>query len=269
MPEPFLKWAGGKRWLVSMHPHLFAGIEFERYFEPFLGSGAVYFHMAPGRAFLSDINRELIETYIAVRDTPEMVKSLLIQHHEHHSKEHYYAVRRSINGSLAEKAARFIYLNRTCWNGLYRVNLQGQFNVPIGTKTRVILETDDFSRLSILLKKAVIVRQNFEISLDQCGRNDFVFIDPPYTVCHNNNGFLKYNEKIFSWDDQVRLRNAVTAASGRGAKIIVLNAYQDSVIDLYKDFPRMFKMNRPSVLAADPRRRKQVDELMVFSWSEQ
>jgi DNA adenine methylase len=268
MPEPFLRWAGGKRWLVSYRPDLFASLKFERYFEPFLGSGAVYFHVEPEKAFLSDINRELIDTYIAIRDAPEVVESLLLLHHERHSKNHYYAVRGKACMTLAETAARFIYLNRTCWNGLYRVNLKGEFNVPIGTKTRVMLPTDDFRRVSSLLKKAVLVSQDFEDSLGQCCENDFVFIDPPYTVCHNNNGFLKYNEHIFSWEDQIRLRDAVTAASARGAKILVLNAYQESVIGLYRDFPRMVKLNRPSVLSANPVHRKQIEELMVLTWSD-
>ncbi len=265
--EPFLKWAGGKRWLVNHYSHFFEGIKFERYFEPFLGSGAVFFHLRPNQAFLSDLNEELINTYQGVKDVPDQIERLLKEHHKKHCKEYYYFMRKENFSSLAEKAARTIYLNRTCWNGLYRVNLKGKFNVPIGTKTNVVLETDDFRRISKLLKKMTIKAQDFEKTIDQCGKNDLVFVDPPYTVCHNNNGFLKYNEDIFSWDDQVRLRNSVWRAHARGAKIVVLNACNESVIKLYKNFPRLMKLSRHSVLSGNAQHRRSVEELIVFTWS--
>jgi DNA adenine methylase len=253
---------------VSRCSHLFEGVKFERYFEPFLGSGAVFFFLKSDQPFLSDINPDLIETYTAIRDMPDEVVSLLGEHHRNHCKQYYYFIRGDNPSSLAERAAKFIYLNRTCWNGLYRVNLKGEFNVPIGTKKKVILETDDFQEVSELLKKATITPMDFEDAIDQADRNDFVFVDPPYTVCHNNNGFLKYNEDIFSWDDQVRLKDSVARAHDRGARVVVLNAYNESVIELYKEFPRLIRLDRSSVLSGKAANRRRVEELAVLTWSD-
>ena len=147
--EPFLKWAGGKRWLVSEHRHLFP-LRFRRYIEPFLGSGAAYFALQPRTALLADINNELIQVYQAVQKDWDKVQSLLRRHQSHHSHEYYYSMRRSNPPSPWGCAARFIYLNRTCWNGLYRVNQLGQFNVPIGNRKSVLLATDDFQSTSRL-----------------------------------------------------------------------------------------------------------------------
>src|SRR5687767_14662404 len=147
--QPFLKWAGGKRWLIERFPDFFA-VKHTRYIEPFLGSGAVFFRTRPNRALLSDRNHNLIETYEALRDEPDVVRQLLCRHDRQHSVEHYYKVRDQRLRSRAARAAQLIYLNRTCWNGLYRVNRQGRFNVPIGTKTRVVLETDNFKEVAAL-----------------------------------------------------------------------------------------------------------------------
>src|SRR5690606_33757078 len=116
-----------------------------------------------------------------------------------------------------------------CWNGLYRVNREGIFNVPIGTKTNVLMESDDFLRVSEILKRAELRSCDFEDTLNRCGHGDFVFVDPPYTVKHNNNGFVKYNEEIFSWQDQLRLSAVVRRAAERGAAIVVTNADHASV----------------------------------------
>lgn len=133
---PFLKWPGGKRWFVACHAHLLP-TEYGRYVEPFLGSGAVFFHLQPKRALLSDMNAELIATYKAVKADAADVERLLRAHHRRHTHEHYYAIRDARLRTASTRAARFIYLNRTCFNGIYRVNLDGVFNVPVGTNTAV------------------------------------------------------------------------------------------------------------------------------------
>jgi len=135
---PFLKWAGGKRWLVDKHFDLL-NVEFDRFIEPFLGSGAVFFRLAPEKAILCDKNSQLIDTYRAIQEDWQQVEKYIKSHHTNHNKEYYYHIRSKNFTTLVEKAAQFIYLNRTCWNGLYRVNLKGQFNVPIGTKKNVVL----------------------------------------------------------------------------------------------------------------------------------
>src|SRR5262249_44908144 len=143
-------------------------------------------------------------------------------------------------------------LNRTCWNGLYRVNLNGDFNVPIGTKNSVLLDTDNFGKISQLLATTELRCQDYEATIDATAEGDLIFADPPYTVKHNHNGFLKYNESIFSWDDQKRLHSALVRAKIRGAHILLLNADHRSVRDLYRGFGEHRILSRKSVLAADP-----------------
>jgi len=263
---PFIKWAGGKRWLVSRHAELFPK-SYKRYFEPFLGGAAAYLFLAPSKAILSDANAELIDTYLAIRDEHELVSQKLSEHQKNHSKEYYYAVRDQRPRRLAYKAARFLYLNRTCWNGLYRVNLKGSFNVPIGTKENVLLETDDFEALSTQLRRAEILCTDFEVQIDKACEGDFMFVDPPYTVKHNNNGFLKYNEKIFSWEDQVRLRDALLRAVDRGVQVLATNANHKSVRDLYREFLDLTTVPRSSVLSGNPKYRSKISELVIASRS--
>lgn len=229
---PFLKWPGGKRWLISHHVSLLP-TTFERYIEPFLGAGSLFFHLEPSRATLTDTNEELITTFQAIRDDWEKVVSLLRHYHRHHSSEFYYRIRDSRRFTPATRAARMIYLNRTCFNGIYRVSHAGNFNVPIGTKSSVLLPTDDFEGVARLLRHAEIKASDFEPIIDNAGEGDFVFADPPYTVNHNNNGFIKYNEKLFSWDDQRRLAAALGRATRRKALVLATNAAHDSVKRLY------------------------------------
>lgn len=265
MISPFLKWAGGKRWLVSKHPELL-NVEFDRYIEPFLGSASAFFYLQPSKAILSDLNVDLIDVYRAIQADWEKVVTELKKHHTKHCKNYYYKIRASKPRSLHTRAARFIYLNRTCWNGLYRVNLKGEFNVPIGTKKDVVYDTDDFEGISNFLQNVHLKIEDFEKIIDQAAAGDFVFIDPPYTVCHNNNGFLKYNEKIFSWEDQLRLKDAVWRAKNRGAKILILNAGHSSIAQIYEGFGSVQEFGRASVLAASAKHRKQVSELAIYSW---
>lgn len=258
---PFLKWAGGKRWLVKNAPDLvpeFSGT----YYEPFLGSGAMFFHVSPSRSILSDQNVELINAYCAIKRDWRAVVDVLKAHHRNHSKEYYYKVRGASPVKPHTRAARFIYLNRTCWNGLYRVNRDGYFNVPVGTKKNVILDSDDFEAVSHALRNTELLHGDFENTLNCAGKGDFVFVDPPYTVKHNNNGFIKYNENLFSWDDQVRLKRAIDRAVVRGALVLVSNADHDSVRDLYSEY-RQISMDRMSILSGKPEFRGQYAELIV------
>lgn len=259
---PFLKWAGGKRWLIKNHSNIFPN-KFERYLEPFAGSAAVLFHLQPEKAILTDTNADLINTYSAIKNNWASVVELLLHHHKMHNKEYYYKIRASLPRNQFSKAARFIYLNRTCWNGLYRVNLKGKFNVPIGTKTNVILETDNFEQVSKLLQRVILKTQDFEKTIDLAKKGDCIFIDPPYTVKHNLNGFVKYNETIFSWDDQLRLSKSVLRASERGASIILTNANHQSIRDLYENIGEMRALERNSVIASDSSRRGKFKELLV------
>ncbi len=264
---PFLKWAGGKRWFAQRFLQLIPN-KFNRYIEPFLGSGAIFFALRPQSAILSDLNSELIESYVSVREAPEVIEELLSRYQVLHSKEHYYETRANKPENQVERAAWLIYLNRTCWNGLYRVNLNNQFNVPIGTKSQVVLPTDDFHAISNALKQAHLIHQDFEKTLDMAADGDFVFIDPPYTVKHNLNGFLKYNDHIFSWTDQIRLRDAVARAASRGAMVLVTNANHRSVSEIYEGVGGQTVLSRASVLAASSAHRTNTEELMIRTWVE-
>lgn len=259
---PFLKWAGGKRWLGAKVGSTFP-TNFDRFIEPFLGGGAVFFHMEPEKAILADLNADLIEVYSVIRERWRELEKELEFHQRAHSKTYYYEVRSNVPESPVLRAARFLYLNRTCWNGLYRVNLKGTFNVPIGTKTTVILTTDNFKRSAELLEGAKLIVADFEEIIDKARCEDFLYVDPPFTVKHNLNNFRKYNENIFSWDDQIRLRNSLVRARDRGAIIILSNADHKEIRDLYRGFGAIKGVSRHSVLAADSAKRKKTSELVI------
>ena len=260
--KPFLKWAGGKRWLFGEDTFSVPRLG-GRYIEPFLGGGAVFFNLMPENGLLGDSNSRLIELYVVIRDECEALEALLRWHSRLHSKEHYYTVRALNLCSPVERAAQFLYLNRTCWNGLYRVNREGRFNVPIGTKQTVMFPDDDFKAWSQALSEAEIRHQDFELSIEASKEGDYMFIDPPYTVRHNVNGFLKYNERIFSWEDQVRLRDCLCRAVERGVHFAMTNADHWSVRELYRCFENHRPIGRHSVIAGDARFRSYTTELLV------
>ena len=162
---------------------------------------------------------------------------------------------------MIERAARFLYLNRACWNGLYRVNRKGRFNVPIGTKQKVAFESDDFEGVSRLLKKMELRCADFEEVVDKASYKDFVFVDPPYTVKHNLNGFIKYNDEMFSWQDQERLLRSVERAANRGCYVTVTNADHDSVKSLYKN-ANYKQIPRASIIAGPTDKRVKITEAM-------
>jgi DNA adenine methylase len=238
-------------------------ISFDRYVEPFLGSGAVFFSLLPASAIVSDSNAELILTYNAVKSDWQAVWAELQSMQRSHSKEFYYATRASQPIDATSRAARFLYLNRTCWNALYRVNTRGEFNVPIGTKTD-ILAGGDLSSCAQALSNAELNACDFAVTMQRAGAGDLVYVDPPYTVRHNVNGFLKYNQTLFSWDDQIRLRDEVVAAHQRGAKVVVSNAAHESVKALYEGVGEIRSLERASVIAGKASARRKEQEIVVL-----
>jgi DNA adenine methylase len=262
---PFLKWAGGKRWLIHSK-QLEIPVSFGTYIEPFLGGGAMFLKLAPEKAILSDINHDLINAYEAVRNHPADIEIRLRSLQTQHDKDHYYWMRAQQFENPIERAVQFIYLNRTCWNGLYRVNLKGKFNVPIGTKDKVVLDSDDFTATSYLLKNAEICRSDFEVTIDKAGNGDFLFVDPPYTVKHNMNGFVRYNENLFSWEDQKRLMTSLLRAKRRGTYILLTNADHSSIRELFSKLGRYMPVSRHSVLAGKSEKRGSTTEAVFCSW---
>jgi len=263
---PFLKWPGGKRWFVCNHANLLPS-EYGIYVEPFLGAGAVYFHLRPTRALLGDVNADLVETYRAIRDDWQALESSLRYRQRRHREDpdaYYYWLRAKKPSELVRRASRLIYLNRTCFNGIYRVNREGDFNVPRGSKDKVVIETDDFEAMSKVLAGAELMSGDFEALIDRANSGDFAFCDPPYTVRHNYNGFRKYNEVLFSWADQERLAQALTRAALRGVKVVCTNANHQSVRELYDSalFERRV-VSRYSRISADNTGRSHFEELII------
>ncbi|WP_081035929.1 DNA adenine methylase [Rhodobacter capsulatus] len=262
MPQPFLKWAGGKRWIISRHDFTLPSFS-GKYFEPFLGGAAIFFHLSPKSAVLSDVNPRLIDTYKALKEDWAAVYDILKRHQQMHSKDHYYATRSNWSSDIFERAAQFIYLNRTCWNGLYRENLKGEFNVPMGSKDWVISEDDDFASIGAALKYADIKCADFEGVIDDSSEGDLVFVDPPYTTAHNMNGFVKYNESIFTWEDQVRLRDSIVRAVERGAKVVMTNADHSSLRQIYEGVGVCKSVARASVISGASSGRGKTTELLL------
>lgn len=258
---PVLKWPGGKRAILGSIKKLLPS-EFRRYYEPFLGGGALFFCISPKTAVLADKNAELIECYEVIRDDPE---GLIEELHGMQNSEHdYYRVRSAVPESPRGRAARFVYLVTLSFNGIYRVNLKGDFNVPYGYKTR--LNPCDEVRIraaSLALSRSKLVSSDFEQAVSGARRGDLVYLDPPYTVAHAHNGFLKYNDKIFSWDDQIRLARVARHLDNRGCHVIVSNADHESLRELYAGFHVMDVM-RPSRIAASGEHRRQVTECLFY-----
>jgi len=261
--RPFLRWAGGKRWLVSTRS-ISVPVS-TRYVEPFLGGGAVFFSQQASTAVLSDLNSYLINAYRWMKQAPDALFDLTQTHFDRHSKTYFYTIRAELGSSSLVDAAAFIYLNRACFNGLFRVNLAGRFNVPIGTKVFELRSRDEFRRWSQKLKTAEILIGDFEAVIDRCGEGDFLFVDPPYTVKHNENGFIEYNEKIFGWDDQVRLAACLSRAAGRGAAFLLTNADHETVRGLYPDQFTLTSEERGSEMAGKTAYRGRTTELLACS----
>ena len=262
---PFLKWPGGKRWALPVLVPLIRRHLRSRYFEPFLGGGAAFFGIGPKVALLSDINADLINVYRSVRDSPGRVLGIVKKMPV--TEEYYYRLRRNRLGSDSGNAARFLFLNRTAFGGMYRLNGQGDFNVPFGRERtpEILWERCLVHNASVALQGAQIVQSDFESALDEATSGDVVYCDPTYTVTHEHNGFVRYNESNFSWADQERLALAARRAARRGATVLVSNAYHTSVLKLFSP-PKSIVLHRPSCVSRDPGARLLVHEyLFVFS----
>jgi DNA adenine methylase len=241
---PFLRWAGGKRWLVPQILELVGDDPIARYHEPFLGGASVFFALeAASEVFLSDLNTDLIEVYREVRDRPTDVAALLGEYEN--TSDAYYAARAKKPTEALERAARFIFLNHTSFNGLFRVNLKGEYNVPFGNRPKTNAPDDAWlQRASKRLQGARLAAADFERALEEVREGDFVFLDPPYTVAHNNNGFVKYNQHLFSYSDQERLAIAVKSISDRGARFVLTNAAHSSIDRLFSPLGRRITVSR-------------------------
>tara|TARA_R110002073_G_scaffold72537_1_gene177287 strand:- start:279113 stop:279958 length:846 start_codon:yes stop_codon:yes gene_type:complete len=257
--KPFLRWAGGKRWLVKHVDQFLPKEGFNNYHEPFLGGASIFFHLQPNKAYLSDLNKELIDTYIQVRDDVEGVIKELKKFQN--NKETYYEVRASNYRSESKKAARFIYLNQTSFNGIYRVNLKGKYNVPYGHRTKDFIEPDNLKLVSKSLINAEINSCSFIDTINNVKKNDLVFLDPPYTVTHNNNGFIKYNAKLFDLKKQFELSEYIDEIKKKGAYYILTNAAHEVIESIFeREDDLMHGITRASLIGGINAKRGQYKE---------
>ena len=266
--RPFLRWAGGKRWLMK-EIHRFLPSSFKNYHEPFVGAGSFFFKIRPQNGiFLSDLNEELINVYIQIRDN---LDSLLYDLNSFKiDKKEYYRIRKAKFNSDVERAARFIYLNKTCFNGIYRVNRNGEFNVPYGKNYRAnIYNLEKLKSVSNVLKSVLLASKDFYETLSEINQGDLVILDPPYTVSHSNNGFIEYNQKIFSWNDQIRLSKYIGALIEKKAYYIMTNAFHYSINKLYFGLGRKFIIQRNSLIGGKNAKREKIKEyLFTFNSTE-
>jgi len=262
-PRAFLRWAGSKRavlpQLVELLPRTF-----RTYREPFLGGGSLFFLLQPQRAVITDSCAELIQTFEAVRDHPGRILQYIDPMKP--DKRAFYAMRDQRSRGHIKRAAEFIYLNKTCWNGLYRVNAEGRFNVPYGApKSDTIVDESNLRACSAALREpgVELAIAQFDSAMEGVAEGDLVFLDPPYVTRHNNNGFVDYNERLFSWEDQVKAAEVAMEAADAGAHVIVTNAYHDEVLDLYEGFD-IQSLRRHSTLASASTARGPVREAILW-----
>lgn len=259
--EPFIRWAGGKTWLIPYLPQIIGDTQIEHYHEPFLGGGAVFFSLDHNKkSYLSDANPELINTYIQIRDNHESVLEYFFNFQN--TKEDYYRIRDHYKTqSPAEEAARFIFLNQTSFNGLYRVNRQGKYNVPYGFRTHWTYSRDRIIQASEKLQKTNIVCGDFETNKYKIKPNDLVFLDPPYTVSHNHNGFIEYNKNLFSIEDQERLNKFINYIKSKGAYYILTNAAHEAILQIFdKEEDRTLELPRKSLIGGKNANRTEITE---------
>ena len=274
--QPFLKWVGGKAQLLDQFDKFFP-TEITRYFEPFIGGGAVFFHLKHRfpklKAFLRDINPELINTYLAVRDFPRELMRRLDQHAaEFKTKgdDYFYLVRAQHHlagdeKKIVERAARMIFLNKTCFNGLWRVNARGEFNVPVGSNKKAKLyEEENIFAASRALEGVHLAMQDFRETLNQTRRGDFAYVDPPYVPVSLTASFTSYAKEDFGVEEQNELHAVCASAAARGVRLMLSNSDVPFIRKLYRDF-QIHTVQARRMVNCDGSKRGKVNEVVVIN----
>ncbi len=234
--KPFLKWAGGKTQLLKeLHKHV--PNNFNKYIEPFIGGGAMFFSLNPNESIIADSNEELVITYRQVKEAVERV----IEHLEtfEHNEEFYYNIRSLDPNELEHsyRAARLIYLNKTCFNGLYRVNKKGQFNVPYGKGNGSFLNVEVLRNASEFLAETTIIKGDYlDVLTEFATEGDFIFLDPPYYPVGKYSDFKRYTKEFFYHDNQVELKQEFDRLVNMGCKVVLTNSDHEVILDLYSDY---------------------------------
>lgn len=264
--KPFLKWAGGKTQILDA---ILAALPetFGTYFEPFLGGGAVFFGLAPERAVLSDLNAELINAFVVVRDEPEGLIERLQAYEP--SKEEFYRVRelRPEDLSPVDRAARTVYLNRTCFNGLYRVNRKGEFNVPYGGPRvgRDIVRADQIRQANAALQGHVIRHADYLEATSSAMAGDLVYLDPPYVPLGGYADFRRYTDDPFGVEDHERLASEFAALADRGVYVVLSNSDTPLTRELYAHW-NVRTLTAPRRVSGKTSGRQAVSELLVSNF---
>ena len=263
--RPFVKWAGGKGQLLSTLRAYIPSL-YERYYEPFVGGGAMYFSLQAEHSVVSDLNGELINAYQVVKDSvEELIQSL----HQHvNEKDYFYRVREWNPADLTPimRASRFVYLNKTCYNGLYRVNQAGKFNVPFGKYPNpTICDEEGLRDASAALATVEVLEADFESAVSEAGENDFIYMDPPYVPLNVTSSFTSYTANGFGVDDQARLASVVQQLSYRGCRVLLTNSDAPPVRELY-DNCNINVVMAPRSINADGNGRGPVTELVITNY---
>lgn len=267
--RPFLKWAGGKSQLLS-DLHQYVPKCFKRYWEPFLGGGALFFSTAKASAVISDINEDLIATYKVVQGD---VEGLITELHQHlYDRDYFYSVRdwdrqEGFNEcSAVKRAGRFIYLNRTCFNGLHRVNSKGYFNVPFGRYSNPkIVDADNLRRCSRALRNADIRVASYLSIESEVEKGDFVYFDPPYVPVSVTSSFTSYTKDGFGFEDQIALRDVCQRLADKGAFVLLSNSASPFVEALYEGF-KINRVEATRAINAKADKRGPIEELIITSY---
>jgi len=276
-PKPFVKWVGGKRQLLKQFKlmNLYPPEKFDptkaRYFEPFVGGGAVFFDLLPEKAYLSDLNFELVTTYNVIKNDVEKLIKLLKKHD--HNKEYFLNVRAKKVGKLSplQVASRFIYLNRACFNGMYRVNSKGEFNVPFGdNKNPLICDEENLRKISKTLKNVEIKHQDYKQVLKKAKKGDFIYFDPPYHPISKTATFTAYTANGFSEKDQVELRDTFAELSNRGCFVMLSNSNAQFINEIYseikKDGIRINKVEAGRAINSKGSGRGKITEVLITNY---
>lgn len=271
--QPFTKWTGGKRQLLeelrSYMPETYG-----RYFEPFVGGGALFFDLAPEQAVINDFNEELINAYRQIKNNPAELINLLIKHKENNSKDYYLALRSADrDGRISrmtgvERAARILYMLRVDFNGLYRVNSKNQFNVPYGRyKNPKIVDVDLLYQISEYLNEndVEILQTDFAEAVKDAETGDFVYFDPPYIPLNETSSFTSYTHEGFSYEEQVRLRDTFKELTERGVYTMLSNSSSPLVEELYKDF-NIYFVEAQRTNGAKSSSRGKISEIIVTNY---
>jgi len=268
-PHPFLKWAGGKRQLLSQID-LYIPKSFNKYIEPFVGGGALFFYLLPKNAILNDINQDLINTYRVIK---ENVSELITSLKKHKNEEEYFYKIRSVDRNLdefktwsdVEKASRIIYLNRCCYNGLYRVNSKGYFNAPFGKyKNPKICNEENLKLVHKVLKDVKLMNISFELCLNYAKKDDFIYFDPPYVPISESANFTSYTKSSFKKEDQIKLFNVFKELDQKGCKLLLSNSYNEFILKLYKNY-QINIVYAKRAINSNPDKRGEIKEILIIN----